>query len=236
MLNKIQKIIKNLYYRYGDLRVDENKFINKFINESDEILDVGCGTGLLLADLMLNKKVLSQGIDLNQKNVDYCQQRGLKVKVGSAFDIEFNNERFDVVVASHLLHALTVEQAVKFFGEALRVLKPEGKLIISTHNIHKRFFKHPENVRPYPPDALFRLFGIGSKRAGSTSPMFDDFPAMRFYKIWLRHPPLINFYSSTNLFVTKICLLLNMIQYRLYIRNYLSYESYIIIFQKAKSR
>ena len=82
------------------------------------------------------------------------------------------------------------------FIELGKILKPGGILIICTLNDFKRFFKHPENCKPYPPDSIFRLINnITSKVSAPLMNLDSDFPKYKFIKIW-KSPTIHYFFSS----------------------------------------
>ncbi len=121
-------------------------------------------------------------------------------------------------------------EAAKMIQELGRVTKPNGIIVISTLNWFSRFFRHPENVRPYPPDSLMRYF---SKAEGSSSPMYPNMPKLIPESIWLRRPPLIEFFCSVNKNLAGFSEILNMLQYRLFLRKFWTYNSYIIKLRKT---
>ena len=117
------KIARNLYYSSKGQNVKfllEKRFswMNKFINEDDIGIEVGSGAGFA-KDFIKNKnfKLTDLGSDehLDFKNID-AQSTG------------FQNERFDYVIASNMIHH--IPYPMKFFREMNRILKKGGKLII----------------------------------------------------------------------------------------------------------
>ena len=54
------------------------KIISEFIEEKEKILDVGCGEGDLI-DFLSKKLVDCRGIELSQKGVNKCVEKGLTV-------------------------------------------------------------------------------------------------------------------------------------------------------------
>lgn len=102
-------------------------------NEKLDILDVGCGTGvisLLLAELEHSVT----GIDLSEGMLEKAKEKArnfnlpIVFKNGDAENLPFEDEAFDVVTNRHLLWALPNPE--KAISEWKRVLKPGGKVII----------------------------------------------------------------------------------------------------------
>lgn len=95
------------------------------------ILDVGCGSGVLLRQLENAK-----GIDLNPKAVEECKKQGLDADCISLFDLD---EKFDTIIFSSVLHefssyadenrytSIPIENALK---QAYKNLNKGGQIII----------------------------------------------------------------------------------------------------------
>jgi len=95
--------------------------------EGLKILDVGCGTGLLLKELQGFGQI--RGIDMSQLAIDFCRERGLTgVTFGEATAIPFPDDSFDVVLALDVIeHVADDAMAAR---EIRRVLKPGGMAIV----------------------------------------------------------------------------------------------------------
>ena len=93
-------------------------WMNNFINENDVGIEVGSGAGFS-KDFIKNQnfKLTDLGEDehLDFKNID-AQKTG------------FENESFDYVIASNMIHHIPFP--IKFFKEMNRILKKSGRLII----------------------------------------------------------------------------------------------------------
>jgi SAM-dependent methyltransferase len=116
-------------------------------------LDVGCGEGKLLA----KDKQYIYGIDINQTLVSKLFEEGYKIKYGDVTDIPFEPEQFEVVVCSNVIEHLDPLEAYKMFLEIKRVLIPGGVLLLTTPmpcSIWNTF----GHVKPYPPNAIEKLF------------------------------------------------------------------------------
>lgn len=92
------------------------------------LLDVGCGTGGLLAKL---SDVSAQGVDVSAHAVDHCRRRGLlSVQVASVHDLPFADASFDVITCLDVLYHKSVDES-RALKEMVRVLRPGGRLVFN---------------------------------------------------------------------------------------------------------
>ena len=104
--------------------------------QNQEVLEVGCGTGLLLERIAEGAR-RAQGIDISPGMLELARQRGLSVDEGSATALPYEDESFDVVYSFKVLaHVRDIETAV---AECRRVVKPGGWLFLEFYN--------PQSVR-----------------------------------------------------------------------------------------
>ena len=93
-------------------------WMNKYIKQDDLGIEVGSGAGFL-RDFIKNKNLkltdMSDDVHLDYKNID-------------AQNTKFQNESFDYVISSNMIHH--IPYPIKFFREMNRILKKNGKLII----------------------------------------------------------------------------------------------------------
>lgn len=126
---------KRLLSRHG--RVEyfvANKYIHEVIGGRTNlsIIDIGAGTGrysIALAEEGHNVTA----VDIVKKNVSTIRLKSDKViaKQGSALDLKFEDESFDIALLfGPLYHLFTHEDKLKAITEAKRVLKPGGYLLI----------------------------------------------------------------------------------------------------------
>ncbi|MFN2354814.1 MAG: methionine biosynthesis protein MetW [Desulfopila sp.] len=81
------------------------QIIASWIESGSRVLDLGCGTGDLLAWLTANKNVRGTGIELDEHKVTQCIAKGLSVLQGD-FNEEvedYPNKSFDYVILSQTL-------------------------------------------------------------------------------------------------------------------------------------
>ncbi len=101
--------------------------------EFDTVLDVGCGTGSLLYEILDHKpQVKTVGIDFSEEMLKVARNKLPKRVELIKADIEaipIENKRFDLVVATDILRYCSNPQVVA--REMYRVLKVGGKIILS---------------------------------------------------------------------------------------------------------
>ena len=103
------------------------------IEPGERILDLGCGTGVLIQHLLqIAPKIQIIGIDYSAEMLEIAKQKlpeSVELKVGSADNLPFPSNYFDVVVSTSAFHFFRdPSQALQ---EAKRVLKPNGRLVIT---------------------------------------------------------------------------------------------------------
>lgn len=96
----------------------------------EKVLDVGCGLGYFLL-LLAEKGVECHGIDISQDSIQYVHDHITKnVKTGSCFAIPYPDNTFDKVLFCEVIEH--VEDDTKALKEIRRVLKPGGRIVVST--------------------------------------------------------------------------------------------------------
>ena len=81
--------------------------ISDLIAEGTRVLDIGCGSGDLLALLKSAKNIDGRGLEISQRNVNACVSRGLAVVQGNAdTDLgQYPDAGFDYAILSQTLQA-----------------------------------------------------------------------------------------------------------------------------------
>ncbi len=110
----------------------EADFVRRY-GDGKDILEVGCGTGLVLQRLSSFARK-AQGIDLSPGMAELAKKRGLDVTIGSATELPFEDESFDVTCSFKVLaHIPAIETAL---SEMARVTRKGGVVIAEFYNPH----------------------------------------------------------------------------------------------------
>ena len=106
-----------------------------------QVLDIGCGTGetmTFVKSFLKKSKVV--GVDNSQLAVKYAQKRGHEVYKVDAQKLPFKNNSFDVILLLDVIEHIKDDQL--FLTEAMRVLKSEGKIIITAPALQFIWSRH----------------------------------------------------------------------------------------------
>lgn len=134
--------------------------------EGKTVLDAACGTGY--GSYIMSEYAKSvTGIDLSLDAVNYCNEAyckdNLYYKNMSVTEMDFPDNSFDIVVSFETIEHISKEHECEFLSEIVRVLKPDGLLIMSVPN-----------------DALLKKVSYGKYE---NEFHLVDFSEMDFYKL-----------------------------------------------------
>jgi SAM-dependent methyltransferase len=125
------------------------------------VLDIGCGRGEWL-ELLGQHGCNARGIDLSEKFVFDCVQKGLDVVHMEACEFLRSQpaETYSAVTSFHLVEHLPFALLRELIGEIHRVLRPGGIMILETPNPENisvgayMFYYDPSHLAPLPPGLL----------------------------------------------------------------------------------
>ncbi len=128
--SEFKQIFDDIALRYNE--ISNSYLVNKqktiFGNwAKGKCLEVGAGTGEISKFLSLQHAVVAT--DISPRMVEEIKKIGIEAHVCDGEKLPFNNEMFETVIASEMLFYL--DNPDNFLAEAHRVLKPEGRLLIS---------------------------------------------------------------------------------------------------------
>ncbi|MEK7724270.1 MAG: class I SAM-dependent methyltransferase [Acidobacteriota bacterium] len=129
---------EDFFSRYDDFRYQKESHILKNLDRIDfqgkQILEIGLGQGAD-AEQIIQRGGIYSGVDLTDESVERVKMRFAirnlaysEVKQGSALELPFPENSFDIVFSHGVLHHIpNIQTAQK---EIARILKPDGKLIV----------------------------------------------------------------------------------------------------------
>jgi len=119
--------------RYHDLLDDLEVGLALPYVSGRDLLEVGCGTGLILSRLKGAART-AKGVDLSPGMLAHARERALDVVEGSVTALPFPDASFDTVVSFKTLpHVPDLRRALE---EMARVTRPSGVLIAELYNPH----------------------------------------------------------------------------------------------------
>ena len=109
---------------------NENIFESEFLAEkellpdSENAISIGVGSGLFASRLGIKN-----GVEPSNDMAKLAREKGIDVKIGSAENIPYDDERFNTVLLSTVLSYC--ENPLKALKESFRILKKEGYVVVS---------------------------------------------------------------------------------------------------------
>ena len=117
---------------YEGMRAVTASLLSGNLRANQRALDIGCGTGysmVWMRERFAFREVV--GVDISEKATEFCKSRGLDtVAIASADKLPFHAGEFDLVTCFDVIYQLNDERASAAVGEASRVLRPGGLLMI----------------------------------------------------------------------------------------------------------
>jgi SAM-dependent methyltransferase len=170
--------------------------VSKHIKNSETVLDLGCGPGSFLSILgKMYPDVVATGVDIAQGQIDFANSN-----VGSSFKdhrisfklmdekdskTPFEAQTFDVVTSIEVIEHIHPFLASKLLQEGRRVLKPNGKLILTTPNyrsfwplielVLERFSKvkyHDQHINKFTPNSFVKFVESAGFKVEKVSTLF----------------------------------------------------------------
>lgn len=134
-MRKIQKLLVNSKLRdKWNLRRAIRLFEAIDLSNTTEVLEIGCGDGMVSAHLAAKYKMNIVGIDVDPEQIELAKKyfegnENLKFFEADAAELPFDNNRFDMVLALNVFHHL--EDRFKTLEEINRVLRTNGFFVFT---------------------------------------------------------------------------------------------------------
>ena len=131
-----------------------DKYMDRLtLDSSSRVLDIGCGTGIVLRSLVRKHdfKGVAFGVDQCDSFIDAAAKLAeeenvngsITFKVGDAHKIDFPSGTFDLVIAHTLLSHVT--EPVKVLSEIARVLHKDGTAVIFDGDYASLTYAYPDH-------------------------------------------------------------------------------------------
>lgn len=116
------------------------------------VLDLASGRGEWL-ELLKEHQLVAQGVDANRLFADACCGRGLQVAHADVLDVlaAMPDASIGAVTSMRLAEYLPLERLVSILDQSLRVLRPEGMLILHGFNPETGVLGASGDIRHHPP-------------------------------------------------------------------------------------
>jgi len=105
---------------FNDLRIP---YVNHFANitASDSVLDIGCGTGMLVSKLNCQNKL---GVDFSKEQIEFAtkQHHDVEFICGNFLDMQFE-KKFDTVICFSALQYIDSDKTQLFVEKAMSLAK-----------------------------------------------------------------------------------------------------------------
>jgi len=135
------------------------------------VLDVGCGSGYLLARIAENHSFSRlAGVDINMKNItSQLYSSPIDFRQGVVDQLPYEAGSFDTVVCTHVLeHVLDLDKSLcelrRVASKMLIIVVPKERETLYTFNPHLRFFPYKHSllqaIKP-PSDKSFLIKQLG---------------------------------------------------------------------------
>ncbi len=141
--------IYDLWGRLTETRARKRGIELAGIRDGERILDVAAGTGMILTEVVRqNPNGMTAAIDISEGMLQKAQaklkdtQAQVKLKLGSAFEIPYSSETFDLLINGYMFDLMPHAAVPQLLTEFKRVLKPNGRLILINMTEGERWDSH----------------------------------------------------------------------------------------------
>ena len=114
------------------------------LDKAEKILEVGCGTGVITAELREKTDAKIIAIDIDERMINEAKKnvQGVEFLVGDAADLSMNDKTFDFVISQYLFMWLSNTEVA--LEEMVRVCKKRGYVIALAEPDYGGWLEYPE--------------------------------------------------------------------------------------------
>ena len=156
--------------KFESIQIKTVEKTKKYLNDSDIILDYGCGTGTAAIEIASHVTKI-YGIDVSSKMIEAAKRKATDRKIKNAdfaqatiFDGRYKRNSFDAILAFNILHL--IKDKWKIMQRINELLKPGGRIVSVT--------PCSEDVRTFSKSLLSLVIRTGA--------LILPLPYLRFYK------------------------------------------------------
>lgn len=129
---KVMHDLEQSYWWFVGKQFLVKTFLKRFSSDGlghDKILDIGCGTGIILK--LLENFGVAYGMELSSEAIRFLRQRGLNLIVRSDANqcLPFKNNTFSAITCFDVLEH--IDRDITLLKEMARVCKPMGYIVIT---------------------------------------------------------------------------------------------------------
>jgi 2-polyprenyl-3-methyl-5-hydroxy-6-metoxy-1,4-benzoquinol methylase len=146
------------------------KMLTSHLKNGMNVLEIGCGTGYFTKELqktgasIISIDISPELLEIAKKEI---QSPNVSFTIENAYELSFQNESFDTIIGSSVLHHLEIDKALKEF---FRVLKSGGSIYFTEPNMLNPQIAIQKNI-PWvkrklgdsPDETAFFKWGIKNK-------------------------------------------------------------------------
>jgi 2-polyprenyl-3-methyl-5-hydroxy-6-metoxy-1,4-benzoquinol methylase len=176
------------------------EYVARLVPAGAYVLDFGCGAGSFLAVLAEQKPdVRAVGVDIGSSQIDFANREVAKLFPGDRIKFEalsvasgvvpYPDATFDVVTSIEVIEHLHPAIAHRFLREARRLLKPGGRLIVTTPNYRSLWplieivlerlspvKYHDQHINKFTPSSVVKFVESGGFAVQAVSTIFISAP------------------------------------------------------------